>query len=76
MTALKQAIQKAGGVTKAAEACGVSPRAVYKWISAGCLPRTDYTGETQYAYLLASAAEGAFAAEWLLAAASPNKSAA
>lgn len=75
MTALKQAIQKAGGVTKAAEACGVSPRAVYKWISADCLPRTDYTGETQYAKKLATASNGAFAAQWLLDAASPSKAA-
>lgn len=76
MTALKQAIQKAGGVTKAAEACGVSPRAVYKWISAGCLPRTEYTGETRYAHLLAEASGGEFTAEWLLSEASPSKAAA
>lgn len=76
MTALKQAIQKAGGVAKAAEACEVSQRAVYKWLSAGCLPRTEYTGETRYAHSLASAAEGAFSAEWLLSVASPRKTAA
>lgn len=29
-----------------AKACGRTPRAIYKWINSGCLPRTDYTGET------------------------------
>jgi len=76
MTALKQAIKKAGGPTKAAEVCGISPRAVYKWLSSGCLPRTEYTGETRYAHQLANASEGAFSAEWLLAEASPSRSAA
>lgn len=32
-----------------AEACGCSPRAIYKWIANGSLPRTDYTDETNYA---------------------------
>jgi hypothetical protein len=32
-----------------AEACGCSPRAIYKWIANGSLPRTDYTEETSYA---------------------------
>ncbi|WP_449649172.1 Cro/Cl family transcriptional regulator [Rahnella aceris] len=30
-------------------ACGVSARAIYKWIDRGSLPRTDFTGETTYA---------------------------
>lgn len=73
MTALKQAIQQAGGATKSAEVCGVSPRAVYKWLNSGSLPRTDYTGETQYAAKLAAASDGAFTEQWLLDAASPNR---
>lgn len=36
-----------------AKACGRTPRAIYKWINSGCLPRTDYTGETGYrSYIL------------------------
>ena len=34
-----------------AKACGCSPRAIYKWIANGSLPRTDYTDETNYAGL-------------------------
>lgn len=49
MQSLKKAIDAAGGVAAVAKACEKSPRAVYKWLSAGRLPRTDYTGETSYA---------------------------
>lgn len=73
MSVLKDSIDKVGGVTKAASACGVSPRAVYKWLTAETLPRTDYTGETHYARSLADASGGQFTAEWLLAEAAPKK---
>lgn len=76
MSALKDAITKAGGIGRASKACEVSPRAIYKWLASGCLPRTDYTGETNYAQRLAAAAAGEFTAEWLLAEAAPKKSAA
>ena len=56
MGALKKAISCAGGVRAAANACGVSVRAVYKWIAADSLPRTEYTGETNYVDRLAAAA--------------------
>ena len=45
-----------------AEACGCSPRAIYKWIANGSLPRTDYTDETNYAEKIALASGGQFAA--------------
>lgn len=75
MSALKDAIRLAGGPGKAAEVCGITPRAVYKWLARNSLPRSDYTGETRYAHLLAAAADGKFSAEWLLEMASPNKAA-
>lgn len=53
-------------VVGAAAACDVSIRAVYKWINSGRLPRTDYTGETRYAELLAEASGNQFTATWLL----------
>ena len=66
MNLLKQSIDKIPGkVPAAAIACGVSVRAVYKWIDRGMLPRTEYTGETKYAERLADAAGGSFSAEWL-----------
>ena len=66
MSILKQSIDRIPGkVPAAAKACGVSVRAVYKWIDRGMLPRTEYTGETDYAYRLAAASGGAFSGDWL-----------
>lgn len=54
-TSLKDVIDAAGGPAVVATVCGVSERAVYKWLTNGRLPRTDYTGETCYAEKLAEA---------------------
>ncbi|MCY1300745.1 hypothetical protein D9M69_581230 [compost metagenome] len=56
MSALKKAISDAGGVAAVAGVCGLSQRAVYKWLAADALPRTEYTGETDYARRLAASA--------------------
>ncbi|MCQ4257454.1 hypothetical protein [Stutzerimonas stutzeri] len=56
MSTIKEAVQSVGGAKAAAKACGVSVRAVYKWIAADALPRTEYTGETTYVSQLARAA--------------------
>jgi len=76
MSTLRESIKKVGGVAKASAICGVSQRAIYKWLTAESLPRTDYTGETRYAEKLAEASEGKFTADWLLANASPKREAA
>ncbi|GLX91972.1 hypothetical protein Pfra02_45400 [Pseudomonas fragi] len=73
MSALKESITKVGGVAKASAICGVSQRAIYKWIAAESLPRTEYSGETRYAHLLAAASSEQFTAEWLLLEAMPGQ---
>lgn len=57
MHSLRDLFDKAGGMEEAAKACGVSVRALYKWSSRNSLPRTEYTGETQYADALAGLCE-------------------
>jgi hypothetical protein len=42
-----------GGVARCAKACGVTPEAVKRWLKKG-LPRTETTGETNYAEIIAS----------------------
>ncbi|MDP0496388.1 MAG: hypothetical protein Q7Q73_09285 [Verrucomicrobiota bacterium JB024] len=63
MSNLKRVIDAAGGPTKASRKCGISVRAIYKWINAESLPRTEYTGETCYAEALADASDGRFTAD-------------
>lgn len=72
--AIAYAFEAVGGIGAAAKVCGRSYQALNKWRLAACLPRTDYTGETKYAQLLASAAVkngNSFDAGWLLGEATP-----
>jgi hypothetical protein len=72
------AFEAVGGIGAAAKVCGRSYQALNKWRLAASLPRTDFSGETQYATLLATAAElkgNAFDAAWLLNASAPQKAA-
>lgn len=55
------------GVVAIAKACGVSHQAVRKWERRGRLPRTEWTGETNYAERIAAAVDGAVTTEDLLA---------
>lgn len=45
------------GLGQMAKICGVSRTAVDKWVRQGHLPRTEWTGETSYASLIAAAYE-------------------
>lgn len=74
--AIAFAFEAVGGISAAAKVCERSYQALNKWRLAACLPRTDYTGETRYAELLATAARqkgNAFDAAWLLSASAPQK---
>ena len=42
------------GLTKVAQACEVTPSAVHKWQTRNRLPRTEWTGETNYAVRIAA----------------------
>ncbi|EHW0058491.1 DNA-binding protein [Escherichia coli] len=44
----------------------MSSRAIYKWMDNGKLPRTEYTGETNYAEKIALASNGLFSADAIL----------
>nr|WP_122613625.1 MULTISPECIES: hypothetical protein [Pseudomonas syringae group] len=73
------AFDAVGGIGAAAKICNRSYQALNKWRLAACLPRTDYTGETNYAELLAKAATqngNPFEAAWLLSVSLPQKTAA
>lgn len=73
MNPIKHAFDVVGGRTKAALLLDRSYMAMSKMEKRGMLPRTEYTGETNYAQILANHSGGAFTAEWLLEEANPNK---
>ena len=52
-TGLEKAIDLAGGQTAIANIVGLTPQAIQKWVANGCLPRTEWTGETDYATQIA-----------------------
>lgn len=47
-----------GSFAKVGKLCNVSGKAVMKWATAGRPPRTEYTGETNYAELISAATGG------------------
>jgi hypothetical protein len=47
------------GLKRIAHACGLkSYQSVLKWEAAGCLPRTEWTGETNYAEAIEQVTDG------------------
>lgn len=73
MNPIKCAFDAVGGRSRAASLLDKSYMAMSKMEKKEVLPRTEYTGETNYAEILASNSNGAFTAEWLLDVANPNK---
>lgn len=72
-TPLAKVVRSIGGQVKAGESCGVSAAMVGKWIRQQHLPRTEYTGETNYAEALSKATGGRYSKKWILAEAHPLK---
>ena len=64
---------KSIGVSAISKACDCSPRAIYKWIERDALPRTDFTGETNYAERIAIASDGRFSADLIRKVGLPQK---
>ena len=73
MESLKHIIDSLGAA-KVADLCGISVRAVYKWRTSNSLPRTEYTGETQYSEILSQALENVISAEEIRNFSNPIKS--
>lgn len=75
MTDLLRCVQLAGGPVALTRELNkrlprpVTYQAVLKWVRAGRLPRTEWTGETAYAQALSDAVGGQITREQLLAAA-------
>jgi len=72
MNPVQQAINAVGGRTQASALLGISYVAIRKMAEKGVLPRTDYTGETNYAEILANNSNGVISREWLLDVANPK----
>ena len=53
MNLISHAIVLSGGISHLAKNCGVSYQAVRRWEQANRLPRTELTGETEYARAIA-----------------------
>ena len=61
-----------GSYDAVGKACGgISGKAIIKWRDRGRPPRTEYTGETQYASMLEDATQGVVKASDLLPAINP-----
>lgn len=46
------------GLSKLAKACDVTYQAIRKWEKAGRLPRTEWTGETDYSAIIETETDG------------------
>lgn len=65
MNSIELAIREIG-IQNVALECGVTKRAVYKWITNGSLPQTEFFGGTNYAQKIQNLSKGKFKASELL----------
>ena len=57
---------KGVGIPEVAKACGVSERAVYKWLKNGFLPKTEFFGKTKCASKIEEISGGKYQASEML----------
>ena len=67
-----RAVGKSGGPKIVASECGVSYQAVLKWMKNG-LPRTEWTGETDYSSVIERLSKSEFSRRRLLDARKPKR---
>ena len=72
MTPLEKAIRSLGGYSATARVCGIAGQVVINWVKRGRLPRTELSGETNYASKIERALEGKITEEELLSSCFPN----
>lgn len=72
MATLKEVINDAGGVCTVAFAVQLSQRSIYKWIERNSLPRSEYTGESDYSSVIAEMSQN-FNKEKILVIGNPKK---
>ncbi|CAQ85660.1 MULTISPECIES: helix-turn-helix domain-containing protein [Photorhabdus] len=60
------------GVSHVATACGVTKKAVYKWLEKGSLPKTEFFEKTTYAITIEKISKGKYLAKDLLEASKRN----
>jgi DNA-binding transcriptional regulator YiaG len=65
MSILEKTVNKIGLIHLSAY-LNISHQSVKKWMNKNCLPRTEFTGETQYAQLIEKATGGKIKAKDLL----------
>lgn len=66
MNLIKRAIKQVGGLSAMGRFCGVQYTAVRRWRDNNRLPRTELTGETNYAADIEHATHGRITREQLL----------
>jgi hypothetical protein len=63
---VRSAIEEAGGPKTVGPKCGRTYQAALKWLNQGFLPRTEWTGQTDYAGIIERLCGGKYTKDQLL----------
>ena len=72
-TILAKVVREIGGQVMAGDVCGVTAAVIGRWIKQQHLPRTDFTGETDYAGALSEASNRLYSRKYILDECNPVK---